>query len=41
MSGASRDRRFAFIQSSWHKDLVDQCRTTFVAELEQLGVPAA
>ena len=33
-----RERRVAFVQSSWHKDLVDQCRTAFVAELGQLGI---
>jgi 6,7-dimethyl-8-ribityllumazine synthase len=38
MSEASRERRIAFVQSCWHKDLVDQCRATFVAELEQLGI---
>jgi 6,7-dimethyl-8-ribityllumazine synthase len=32
------DRRIAFVQSCWHKDLVDQCRTTFLAEAEQLGI---
>lgn len=32
-----RNRRIAFVQSSWHKDLVDQCRSTFFAEMEQLG----
>jgi 6,7-dimethyl-8-ribityllumazine synthase len=32
-------RRIAFIQSCWHKDLVDQTRTSFIAEIEQLGVP--
>ena len=36
--GANRDRRFAFVQSSWHKDLVDQSRASFIAELGQLGV---
>lgn len=25
--------RIAFIQSGWHKDIVDQCRVAFVAEL--------
>jgi 6,7-dimethyl-8-ribityllumazine synthase len=29
--------RIAFIQSSWHKDLVDECRSAFVAEIGQLG----
>lgn len=31
-------RRIAFVQSCWHKDLVDQSRTTFVAEIGQLGI---
>ncbi|HXS33533.1 MAG TPA: 6,7-dimethyl-8-ribityllumazine synthase [Solirubrobacterales bacterium] len=31
-------RRIAFVQSCWHKDLVDQCRSAFVAETEQLGI---
>jgi 6,7-dimethyl-8-ribityllumazine synthase len=31
------DRRIAFIQSCWHKDIVDQCRVAFVAELGKLG----
>jgi 6,7-dimethyl-8-ribityllumazine synthase len=29
--------RVAFIQSCWHKDIVDQCRTAFVAELAKLS----
>ena len=33
-------RRLAFVQSCWHKDLVDQIRSTFVAESEQLGIAA-
>jgi 6,7-dimethyl-8-ribityllumazine synthase len=37
--GSNRDRRIAFVQSCWHKDLVDQSRTTFIAEIGQLGVP--
>jgi 6,7-dimethyl-8-ribityllumazine synthase len=32
------NRRVAFVQSCWHKDLVDQTRSSFVAEAEQLGV---
>ncbi len=31
--------RIAFVQSCWHKDIVDQCRSAFVAELARLGVP--
>jgi len=31
--------RIAFIQSCWHKEIVDQCRIAFVAELRRLGRP--
>lgn len=30
--------RVAFVQSSWHKDIVDQCRLAFVSELRRLGI---
>ena len=30
--------RIAFIQSCWHKDIVDQCRVAFVAEIGKLGI---
>jgi 6,7-dimethyl-8-ribityllumazine synthase len=36
----SKARRVAFIQSCWHRDIVDQCRIAFVAELAALGHPA-
>ena len=32
-----RAPRIAFIQSCWHKDLVDQCRDAFLAESASLG----
>lgn len=35
--GIDADRRIAFVQASWHKDLVDQSRRAFIAEIEQLG----
>jgi 6,7-dimethyl-8-ribityllumazine synthase len=35
---SDHDRRIAFVQSCWHKDLVDQSRTTFIAEIGQLGI---
>jgi 6,7-dimethyl-8-ribityllumazine synthase len=35
---AKNSRRVAFVQSCWHKDLVDQIRSTFVTETEQLGI---
>ncbi len=30
--------RVGFIQSCWHKDLVDQTRSAFVAESSHLGL---
>jgi 6,7-dimethyl-8-ribityllumazine synthase len=36
---SQQDGRIAFVQSCWHKDIVDQCRDAFVAELERLGTP--
>jgi len=29
--------RVAFVQSCWHKEIVDRCRSSFVAELGRLG----
>jgi 6,7-dimethyl-8-ribityllumazine synthase len=29
--------RIAFIQSSWHEEIVDVCRSSFLTEIEQLG----
>ncbi|HVD39756.1 MAG TPA: 6,7-dimethyl-8-ribityllumazine synthase [Solirubrobacterales bacterium] len=33
--------RIAFVQSCWHKDLVDQIKKGFAAEIGELGVPEA
>lgn len=33
--------RIAFVQSCWHKEIVDQCRTAFMAELAKSGMSAA
>lgn len=30
--------RIAFVQSCWHKDIVDECRKAFVAEIVRLGL---
>jgi 6,7-dimethyl-8-ribityllumazine synthase len=32
-------RRIAFIQACWHKDIVDQCRRSFVATMAKSGYP--
>jgi 6,7-dimethyl-8-ribityllumazine synthase len=34
-------QRIAFIQAGWHRDIVDQCRLGFIAEMEALGRAAA
>ena len=31
--------RIAFVQACWHKDIVDQCRVSFTAEMAKLGYP--
>jgi 6,7-dimethyl-8-ribityllumazine synthase len=36
--GTVHGRRIAFVQSCWHKDLVDQSRSAFIAEIAQLGI---
>ncbi|WP_442957037.1 6,7-dimethyl-8-ribityllumazine synthase [Phreatobacter sp. AB_2022a] len=30
--------RIAFVQATWHRDIVDQCRLAFLAELERRGI---
>ena len=37
-SVSSSSRRIAFVQSCWHKDIVDQCRASFVAGLARAGI---
>ena len=31
--------QIAFVQSCWHKEIVDRCRSSFIAEIGQLGTP--
>jgi len=33
--------RIAFIQACWHRDIVDQCRDSFLAEMAKYGVDAS
>jgi 6,7-dimethyl-8-ribityllumazine synthase len=35
---STETKRIAFVQSCWHKDIVDRCRTAFVAEITTLGI---
>jgi len=30
--------RIAFVQSCWHREIVDECRDSFLAEMEERGV---
>lgn len=36
-SAAKAGERIAFIQAGWHRDIVQQCRLSFVAEMIRLG----
>ncbi|RXZ32904.1 6,7-dimethyl-8-ribityllumazine synthase [Oxalobacteraceae bacterium CAVE-383] len=40
-SSTSVQRRIAFVQSCWHRDIVDQCRDAFLAEMKRLGFAEA
>jgi 6,7-dimethyl-8-ribityllumazine synthase len=37
MSNSPAGKRIAFVQSSWHEEIVDVCRESFLAEIERLG----
>ena len=37
----SSEGRLAFVAARWHADLIESCRTEFLAESERLGTPAA
>ena len=39
-SGEQQGERIAFVQSCWHRDIVDECRDSFLAEVEARGVAA-
>lgn len=38
LSAQLAEARIAFVQSCWHKVIVDQCRRSFVSEIERAGV---
>ena len=38
-SSANDQGRIAFVQSLWHRDIVDVCRDSFLAEAAERGVP--
>ena len=35
----NRPLRLAFVQSTWHEEIVDRCRDAFLEEIATLGVP--
>ena len=39
-SSNGRQGRIAFVQSLWHREIVDECRDSFLAEAAERGVPA-
>jgi 6,7-dimethyl-8-ribityllumazine synthase len=39
ITGSGTGERIAFVQSGWHKDIVDCCRQSFTAEMAKLGHP--
>lgn len=36
-SAVQENSRIAFVQSGWHRDIVDQCRLSFISEIVNLG----
>ena len=41
MHSADARKRIAFVQACWHREIVDQGRDAFVAEIERHGVSSA
>ena len=39
-SGSDQQGRIAFVQSLWHREIVDQCRDAFLAEVGERGIAA-
>src|SRR6202049_4057029 len=37
----TKPQRVAFVQSAWHRDVIEQCRLAFLAEIEQRGIERA
>lgn len=37
-SSAGRSDRLAFVQSTWHEEIVDRCRDSFLSEIAKLGL---
>jgi 6,7-dimethyl-8-ribityllumazine synthase len=37
----AKPQRVAFVQSSWHRDVVEECRIAFLQEIEARGIAPA
>jgi 6,7-dimethyl-8-ribityllumazine synthase len=37
----TKPQRIAFVQSAWHREVIEQCRLAFLAEIEQRGIERA
>src|SRR5260370_4428463 len=37
----AKPQRVAFVQSSWHREVVEECRIAFLAEIEARGIERA
>src|ERR1700724_2319654 len=37
----AKPQRVAFVQSSWHREVVEECRIAFLAEIEERGIERA
>ena len=36
-----KPQRVAFVQSAWHREVIEQCRLAFLAEIEERGIERA
>ncbi len=37
----TKPQRIAFVQSAWHREVIEQCRLAFLAEIEERGIERA
>ena len=37
----AKPQRVAFVQSAWHREVIEQCRLAFLAEIEERGIERA
>src|SRR5712692_7823390 len=37
----TKPQRVAFVQSAWHREVIEQCRLAFLSEIEERGIERA